>query len=337
MKLTGETIGGTDLDAFVNVIPGIYKNHDGKRNLMDIWLHTNHHAAAIGEEVRKAKPGGTLLDEIAHFSMWLFTLLGRLQGGFGSGDVKLDSARERIIKIGLNYSDLLWQKYPRMCPVCYWRRSSGDRDREDDDGFRLECDCLLVDVETRGQLQKRKHHLALRAFAKKRADAGEKPASVDEWQAMFGEIFSANLRHLSMSDIAFHLLEELGEVSDAMVRMYTFKKGEVAEGELGWKQRWLEEELADVSSWLFALVEKVNTIPEVANEYDRWWYRGKEVLVRPRITLSRILWIAYGSDEVGLYCPICDQQATCECVLQFYPQDLNQEQLVSLYSDELTS
>ena len=195
MVLTGATIGGTDLDDFVNLIPGIYKSHDAKRNLMDIWLHTNHHAAAIGEEVRKGTAGRKLLDEIAHFSMWLFTLIERLRGDFGSGDTELDSERERFIKIGLNYSDLLWQKYPRMCPVCYWRRSSGDRNREDDDGFQRECDCLLVDVESRDQV-KRKHHLALRAFAKKRADAGEKPASVDEWQAMFGQIFSANLRHL---------------------------------------------------------------------------------------------------------------------------------------------
>ncbi len=219
MDLTDKTIGDTSIDEFVRIIPAIYAVHDKKRNLMDVWLHTNHHAAAIGEEVRKSRPGGKLLEEIADFSMWYFTLIGRLQGRMGdAGDSDIDSERERLIRIDHSYSDLLWNKYPGMCPVCYWRRTKGDRVKEAKE-IQRRCDCLLWDVEGRDQAQKRKHALALRDFA---AEARGKPRSVDEWQLMFGTVFGANLRHLDMSDIAFHLLEELGEVSDAMARMYTY-------------------------------------------------------------------------------------------------------------------
>lgn len=333
MPLTKDSIGQTALDTFVEIIPAIYSNHDAKRDIMDVWFHASHHAAAIGEEVRKSKPGGKLLEEIADFAMWFFTLLGKLEGDLGvsEGD---EGPRQSLMRVAHPYSDLLWNKYPGLCPVCYWRRTGGDRSKEEASGFDRSCDCLLYDVEKRDQSEKKARVEALRAFATSRP--GDKPASVDDWQRMFGGVFGSNLRHLDMTDIAFHLLEELGEVSDAMVRMYTYKEEEFLPGEVRWRQIWLEEELADVSSWLFALVEKANWITEIANEYDRWRLKGgsSEIQNRARISLSGIVWTRYGSDDLEtLYCPFGPGQAQrCTCEILFVPEDISVEAAITNFN-----
>ena len=152
-----KTIGRMQLDTFVEAIPGIYQEKDVKRSIWDVWMHANHHASAIGEEVRKGISGGKLLTEIADFSMWLFTTVNKLRGEIGVSKEGEESEQESLIRIGHGFSDLLWNKYPGLCPVCYWRRTEGDRTKEADSGFRNPCDCLLHDVETRSQDRKRQH------------------------------------------------------------------------------------------------------------------------------------------------------------------------------------
>jgi NTP pyrophosphatase (non-canonical NTP hydrolase) len=315
---SSKTIGQMQLDNFVDAIPRIYCEKDEKRSIWDVWMHANHHASAIGEEVRKGTSGRELFTEIADFAMWLFTAVNKFQGDIGVAKSP-DSEQESLIRIAHDYSDLLWNKYPGMCPVCYWRRVMGDRSREKDPGFEEPCDCLLHDVETRDQMQKRHHTKALRAFSWDQRR--NKPQEIDRWQGMFARMFAANLRHLSLTSIAFHLLEEMGEVSDAMVRMYTYSEENFVQGEPSWRQVWLEDELADVSSWLFALVEKLDTIRQTANEYDRW--RFGTGLQDNRITLSQIIWKRYGSDDLeDFICPHPPaQQHTCRCPLILVPAD----------------
>jgi len=265
--LSTETIGEMQLDDFVSAIPKIYSNKDAKRSIWDVWMHANHHASAIGEEVRKGASGRELFTEIADFAMWLFTAVNKFRGQIGIANDR-ESEQESLIRIAHGYSDLLWNKFPSLCPVCYWRRAKGNRTSEKNPGFSEPCDCFLHDVETRNQDQKRRHTKALRAFS--RQHSLKKPQGIDQWQDMFARIFEANLRHLTLTSIAFHLLEEMGEVSDAMVRMYTYTEGDFVPGEPSWRQIWLEDELADVSSWLFALVKKLDAVRQKANEYDRW-------------------------------------------------------------------
>ena len=332
MELTSGTIGQTSIDDFVEMIPAIYQEHDVKRDIPDVWFHTQHHAAAVGEEVRKGRARG-LLEEIADFAMWFFTLLGKLHGELGQPR-NGESPRHSLIRIGSGYSQLLWNKYPGMCPVCYWRRTGGRREREERE-LNSPCDCLLHEVESRDQSQKRAHAEALRAYASERNEF--RPVAVDDWEAMFGTIFEANLRHLDMPAIAFHLLEELGEVSDAMVRMYTFKSDRLAAGEVRWCQVWLEEELADVSSWMFALVKKANSIIELANEYDTWRAQDTAAPARPGIKLSTILWRKYGSDDLKtLYCPYGPGQAEkCTCVIAFVPENIEIDRVIQNYQESL--
>jgi NTP pyrophosphatase (non-canonical NTP hydrolase) len=312
--LNAKKAGNLDLDDFVKEIQNIYDNQDQKRSIWDVWLHANHHASAIGEEVRKNKPGGTLLVEIADFAMWLFTFLVKLQGTTGKAKAADHREEESLIRVTMGFSDLLWHKYPGMCPVCYWRRTDGgNRKKEKNKHFGDSCDCLLFDIESRDQSDKKPHTKALRAYAREIIKC--KPVSVDDWQEMFARIYKANLRHIDLRDTAFHLLEEMGEVSDAIVRIYTYSTSvPPPPKELPWRQMWLEGEIADVSSWLLALVEKLDFIRETADEYDKWRYKGERPFAaRTKIQLSRIIWTRYGSDERKcFYCPHC-KETTCTC------------------------
>lgn len=311
MKITKDTIGGMPLDNFIKEVVGIYHIQDEKRSIWDIWLHASHHAASIGEEARKYKPGEKLLAEIADFSMWLFTFVGKTKGSIG-----LPSEHQEIevctIRTNekLEFSDIIWNKYPGICPVCFWRRINSGIEISDDN-FLKPCDCLIHEVESRDQSRPKDNAKMLRDYAIQYYK--HKPISVDQWQDMFKNIYQANLRHLSLIDIAFHLLEEVGEVCDAMSRMYTYIDKEFCHGEPPWRQKWLENEIADVSSWVFTLVNSLELMPEIAKAFQKYLIKDT-ILPTTKITLSGIIWNRYGSEErESLYCPhICKEQV-CKC------------------------
>jgi NTP pyrophosphatase (non-canonical NTP hydrolase) len=321
VPINTKTIGKLDLDKFVEAVSGIYIKKDEERSIWDVWLHATHHASAIGEEVRKSVPGEKLLIEIADFAMWLFTFVGKIKGNFSTFDSNCKSEgeiEELTIRAQYGFSDIIWLKYPGICPVCFWHRIEKKIDPTSA-GFNHSCDCLLYEVEKRDQSKKREHVARLRQYA--REHMANKPKDVDNWQCMFQQIYEANLRHINLVDIAFHLLEEVGEVSDSMVRMYTFTTGEngnFKQDEPKWRQIWLEEEISDVASWLFTLINHLKFIPEIAKAFEKYLYQGAEPFnFNENYKLSRIIWNRYGNEGLGKFiCPSCKKEI-CECELLF--------------------
>src|SRR5713101_6535910 len=110
MPVTSSTIGQMPLDELVEGVHAIYGSKDSKRSLWDVWMHTNHHAAAIAEEVRK-ESAEKLLREIADCAMWLFTMVKKLQGPIGIPKPPGDSPQESLIRTASTYSDMLWSKF----------------------------------------------------------------------------------------------------------------------------------------------------------------------------------------------------------------------------------
>lgn len=304
MTVTSKTIGKLQLDDLVEGVNGIYSSKDERRSIWDVWMHANHHAAGIAEEVRK-RDTRELYVQIYDFSMWLFTMIRKLQGQIGIPKPPDESPKERVIRIGRPFSDMLWQRFPGMCPFCYLRRTAGEKQREGQLGFSDPCDCLPNDATRRSKNEKGPHALALRAFSQ--TIEARKPTGVDEWQQMFGAIFAANLPRLGLSEIVLRLLEEMGEASDALARMYTYND-ETFPAEIPIRQVWLEGELSDVSSWLFAVVEKLGS--------------GRNGSIGAhRVLLSQIIWNRYGSDELqGFKCWKC-RQPSCTCPIIFVPPD----------------
>lgn len=333
MKITRDSIGTLPLDDFVEAVAGIYAEKDIKRSIWDVWLHTVHHAASIGEEARKYKPGKKLYEEIADFSMWLFTFVGKLRGPLGSL-VEYQGEAESAIRTEVAFSDLIWNKYPGMCPVCFGRRLDQGIPLSDAQLVKA-CDCLLHPVENRDPKRTRPHIDQLRLYADQ-CRQGHKPKPVDAWQEMFDKIFKANLRHLSLISIAFHLLEEVGEVSDAMVRMYTYTEQTFQSGEPTWQQYSLENEIADVCSWLFTLTNHLRAVPDIVKEYEIFLYQ-REVSRKEEIKLSSIIWGRYGDDKLErLHCPHCGAPEKCTCKIVLVPYDASVATLKSYATEVLT-
>jgi NTP pyrophosphatase (non-canonical NTP hydrolase) len=330
-----ESVGQLSLDEIVDVVTGIYSEKDECRSVWDIWLHATHHAAAIGEEVRKYKPGKRLLEEIADFSMWLFTFAGKIKGQFKTAEDAENNKKCRVseftIQTEKEFSEIVWNKYPRACPVCFWRRTNnGSKSPED---FEKPCDCLIYNIEDRDKAEseeekakkkaeKQKRVGGLRAFAKQQSSLNKKPATIDDWQKMFGELFEANLRHVSLVDIGFHLLEEVGEVSDAIVRMYSYT--EAFNGQPRWNQIWLEEEIADVFSWLLTLVNSLQMMPDIAKEFVNYLELGRaSKIFEEKIMLSTIIWQRYGNNRKHIWwCPSCEKQR-CICDLKWVGENMD--------------
>jgi hypothetical protein len=327
MEHCREVVGRMQLDEYVTVIATVYEANDRHRSLWDVWCHTLHHAAAIAERARKKAPADDLFKEIADFALWLFTAVHKLEGPIGEIRNRNETALETVIRIRSGCSDLLWHRYPRFCPLCYERRTKGDRKLEKSKGFLKPCDCLLNDYQPEEKLVRRAALVALGSFSEDTRNS--KPKSIDGWQEMFETVFRANLRHLSLVDATSHLLEELGEASDAMIRMSSYRNEDFVKGEPDHRQFRLEAQVADVFSWLFAIVLKVDSINRGGLDYKR--SRSGEVAAAGAPTrLSEIVWGRYGCEDLrSFWCPFCER-IVCECPLVFVPAARSVEDLKML-------
>lgn len=322
-------IGKTPLDEYVKVVANIYSTHDRYRSIWDVWCHTLHHAAGITEQIRKGRTEGDLYIEIADFSLWFFTAILKLSGKFGELKSKSETPEERFMRIQGTCSDLLWHKYPKICPSCYARRLSEERTgnlRPDNIG---PCDCRGSQPGSVGQEAKRRYITDLRHYSQQIED--EKPTTVDEWQSMFRTVFANNLAILSLTDIVLHLMEELGEVSDAMIRMYSYKQKDFLDGEPNWRQSNLEAQLADVFSWLFALVGKLDSAKEEKDLKHKGQDPDGATKPRESVRLSEIIWGRYGSEEKHSFCCQSCKGSVCTCSIILVPATRPGEELLQKF------
>jgi hypothetical protein len=325
------TVGHMPLNAFVDAVNRIYSDNDRKRSIWDVWMHANHHASATAKEIRTGTSWQDLRREIADFAMWLLTAVHKLEGEVGVPKPG-ESERESVIRIGQRYSDLLWGRFPGCCPVCYWRRSRGAGEKGSDGRLCDPCDCVHDEAEKLEKADRQKCAKALRSLRK--SNRKLQPQGIDDWQHMFAGIFSLCLRHLSLKDLAFRLLEQMGQVSDALVRMYTYKQNDWVHGEPSWRQIFLEDEVADLSSRLFTLVEKLEMLRQSPSE--GWPPRTPTFdSGESPIKLSRLIWQRYGSEDLGDFiCPF-DNGKICGCPIILVPSDRSVRGLRDMADDVL--
>lgn len=293
MDCTRDSIGKMDLDSLVESISAIYAKHDQHRSIWDVWSHALHHAAAVAEELRKgdlAESKTKLKQELADLVLWLFTALKKLQGNWGKL-IPNAQPQDSLVRISVEASRLMWNRYPGICPWCY----------RDNELVRRPCCCDVLKIsllpKVRSEIQQRARHT--RALAKK--NISQMPKSLDEWQNLIATLYEERLRNISIEAVMLHLLEEMGEASDGMIRMYTFGQANPEVSEIRARQIRLEDELADTLSWTFGLIERLKT----------------EGMSSGRLLLSEILWTQYGSDEQhSLVCRHCKRSA-CTCSVHF--------------------
>jgi len=284
-----KTLETSNLDDWVEDFYEIYKDKDRKRTVSNMWLHLVENASKVGETIRNDQLE-LAFKELAHVFCWLTGFIAKCN----DKDLKRNNI-DRVYLLDKPLSEIVWNKYPWLCPSC----------------GRYPCMCPIF----RGKIDAKE---VADRVAENRKRRGKMPSTLDEWVDMFQAIYEKAHLDLSIENICFHFLEEVGEVAREMLKLSSFEdKGKLSEEEkvkLKNIKEELENELADVFSWIASLVSKLGFISGVIMQYYSSYHKEEKLKIE-KIKLSRILWNAYKSPRGDfLYCPdpYC-QNRPCTC------------------------
>ena len=321
------------LDDYIHDIQLVWNRLDRERSIYDTWLHTVHHVSKLGEQVRRGR-FDKLLDELADTIMWFLTFVGRLQQPAETRVIRIEE--ERLFYTSMSLTDIIWNKYPNICPVCFFRYYES---ANEDELWGKKCDCLLYarEVETRNELLsasdedklEKVEALSNHAIQNKHRQL----AKLGDLQNMFEKIYQANIDSSPLDFIAFHLLEEVGEVSNALIRLYTYTESSTSQPSELYLQRVgnLESELADVISWIFAVCLKVKYLCQAYDELAGTAPKPPVIPSLPSLSQGvnfwEILWRRYGLlDGKSLWCPVC-RNVICKCEVDFATSREKQQEM----------
>ncbi len=304
------------IDDFVNDTGIVWKKQDASRSMIDIWLRVVQHAAGFGEQVRRQR-----LDEatkqLARLAIWMLTFASK-------GLEKNRSGVDGLIKLTKPVSRLLWMKFPNCCPACFTRMHRSNLV----DGLNAKkprsCRCILTleETEKRNEVWTSKQKAETKKIRRQWAEAhfincDYGKISMIELESRFGNIFQRNIFSQSLESMAFHLLEEVGEMAESIVSLYTYQAQRPSQ--TSWLERVseLEEELADCFSWLFAVSRKFQNVFEVFDNY-----------LENKTTVSKNMFIAnhirdrHRHNASKQLCCFDCQAAECTCKINIIQDDL---------------
>lgn len=238
-----------------------------KRSPLHIWMEVVGISSEVGEGVRKYE-WDVVINKLGKLVMWWFAFIGRLN------DLSEESGDAVIFKLPDTAGDILWRNYPGICPVCVSTFYEGNKNIKIEQivssiGDKCHCLCKKVEVEKRSEDIKQLANKLTKEISLKYIE--KKPNSLLDYEQMFAKMFESNIYILTPDEIAFHLLEEIGEVSNALVdatiysdlpSIYSHSLSTMDKIIAGAKNRieHIEKELSDVFSWIIAMLEKSKQI-----------------------------------------------------------------------------
>lgn len=290
---------------------------DLDRPLFDMWYIVVSHAAKLGEALRREEYADAG-HEVGRIAVWLVSFIARLQAPDKEGF-------NRLFHISTPLSRIIWSKYPNCCPACYGELIAMPRMKQQavsDWGGRLQpCGCLFRHeaMEIRNVRYKQSEKDEIRRQVREYADAwipiNPEMFSFNGLEQMVFSIFRPSITLSSPETIGFHFLEEVGEVCEALTMLYTYKrKGAATPTEYQSRKLAVENEIADVFSWLFAISSKLRLIYEKFDRSPERLYphsRSRRKSIAPDMWVSKRIWEEYGKSEV-FACRVCGK-TVCSC------------------------
>src|SRR4051794_19863121 len=98
------------IDEFHNDFARIWARDACDRSTFDLWLHVVDHTSRIARAVRRQDPPA-VVDDVADTTVWLMSFIAQCQS-------TQPAATEACFKFEQQPSEIIWQKYPGMCPGC---------------------------------------------------------------------------------------------------------------------------------------------------------------------------------------------------------------------------
>jgi NTP pyrophosphatase (non-canonical NTP hydrolase) len=275
------------LEFWVKSFAEIYGHQHSKREVIEIWLAVVQYGSKIAEDIRKAEYGA-VHQHLAHAFAWFCSVVGRCK--------YCKEVTHPYYRIEENMSDIIGFKYPNKCGHCASNPCDCSRQR-----MALE---KIQDKQVQEDKLNRARALFKRAYPY---------WTLQNWVDMFAEIYSNSIYSTPIDAIAFHLMEEIGEVARAL-RGITEYEGALdirldlqQINDLESKKNSFKFELADVFSWLVAVYLKLRLIEMGIGIKPEQEFRG----------FSEDIWSQYGlPEENKVFCARCKKNP-CECVYLF--------------------
>lgn len=278
--ITEETLSDATLDHWKEEFWFLYHKPDLKQNLHRVWSMAYEDATRVGEAIRENNMKDCL-EHLAHTFCWIACFVAKLaEGSRISKHFKIPQFQR--------LSNVVWYKYPNICPTCFSER----------------CICPLK--KRLDKPSEEEQRIKLETFR-------DKPApdfSMERWEKMFERIYENAHFIRSLDELGFHLLEEMGEVEEVIRKIATWggkkwRDEPQEEEDLVKLQLRLVEEVADTVSWCFSIVRKIakdaRKYQELEKDYGRKRKRALTTFTLPRLTLSQVLWNEYhreGRNEI---------------------------------------
>lgn len=271
------------IDEFVSGISDVYGHNDEGRGEEELWLQVVEESSQIAEAVRENSYEKILKNSVDLLA-WL------------SGFVSKCHSKDSICHFEDKLSVIIHTKFPGRCPRCK----------------NNPCQCLsrMKELQERDQEHKR------RVYAESEEEANNtmesRPKRLDEIVAKFYQIFANNLMIMNIQEIAFHLLEEVGEVA-VELRELRARNGNGEESEIKEIKTELKKEIADVFSWVLALIIKVNLLGNNSYQVTKALTEiiNENILnfetIKIENSLLRKLILKYYSDNENLVCSTCNE------------------------------
>lgn len=340
-RVTFDNHRNATIDDFHEDFASLWARDENERSVFDLWLHVVDHASRIGRAIRRQEPP-QVIDDIADTTVWLMSFCAHCQRTSGTTESRFHFSEQP--------SKIIWQKYPGSCPACFdwWILSLIDVQTGESpiEKLRYKRDAILQAVESRTSqaglsqpctcLTRVASHARerdiisslrteldeIRIHYSEMLHAGGKTVSrVSALEEMFHSIY-ANVHYvLSLELTVFHLLEEVGEATEALKDVYTYDNSREPFSPQLQKLRKARvlDEIGDIFSWLFATALKIrSTYGRHAAQYHASVRPSEEALTDDvGLTFSDIIWSKYGTTRSGanwdrLRCPGC-QATPCEC------------------------
>jgi NTP pyrophosphatase (non-canonical NTP hydrolase) len=298
------TSGYRDLtvDEWQGAFAEVYGHIDSKRRPTEVWLLLVEDASKVAEAVRTNRYEDAL-DPLAHVMCWTASFATRCETDSDLG-----------VEFETSLLDMVWHKYPGVCSHCADTRCFCSIERA-----TLE---EMTPEEKQAHRDKADHRL--RAHRKQHKN---KPQKVDELQAMFQSIYEGAHYSYTVGSLAFHFMEEVGEVAtcirklreaDEALHNPRLKQDERKRWKAAQQEQFqeIQDELADVVSWSFSLIQKLDFLLGAGMRLARARDGGRARLGKAQtahLTMSEVLWHAYRAPNGrGIACPVCGARR-CKC------------------------
>jgi len=290
------------LDTWADEMWSLYGHHDVKRPVILMWLSVVEYGSKIAEDVRR-DAFSDLLEHLTHVFTWIASFVAKCNH---------DSGVDPIFKFTDTFADIVAFKFPGRCGICK----------------QATCTCGLVAEAIESVSDKKASYKTLHSKRKEFStdNSGYRAKKVDDWARMFETIYGGRVKGLPLEHIAFHFMEEVGEVANAIRRIYEEKANFPAKidkidsidkaveyyerASLPAKQRRavdlklsLAIEIADSFSWWNSLYLK---IAQIFKEAQSPLIQG----TKPSFILQKRYKVRSGK----LMCPDCGK-APCKCAI----------------------